>query len=223
MAMREIIKIDESKCDGCGVCVPSCAEGALAVVGGKVKLVSEIHCDGLGACLNQCPRGAISLEERESEGHQIEPPSCPLAFPPVAAESGCSGGGNSASDAGGSCGGAPFKQWPVQLALISPTAPFLRGSELLLTADCAPAACLDFHRRFAGGRAVALACPKLDDFQGHQTRLEAVIRQADLKSLGVLRMEVPCCGGLRRMAENALRAAGVNLPISEIVVGLKDC
>lgn len=221
MGIREIIKIDEEKCDGCGVCVPSCAEGALAVVNGKLRLVSEAHCDGLGACLNHCPRGAISMEIREADAHQPEQPACPFAFPAVEAVVSCPG----TSTSGDTCSpaaGALFKQWPVQLALISPAAPFLRGAELLLTADCAPAACLDFHARYAVGRALALACPKLDDFQAHQQRLEAIIRQADLKSLTVLRMEVPCCGGLRRMAENALRAAGVDLPVNEIVINLKD-
>ena len=221
MGLREIIKIDEEKCDGCGACVPSCAEGALAVIGGKVRLISETHCDGLGACLNHCPRGAISLEVREAEVPKPEPPACPFASPAAEAVVSCPGTSTS-GDMGSPAAGSVFNQWPVQLALISPSAPFLRGSELLLTADCAPMACVGFHGRFAAGKTVALACPKLDDFKAHQERLEAIIRQAGLKSLTVLRMEVPCCGGLRRMAENAMPAAGVKLPISEIVVGLKD-
>lgn len=220
--MRDIIVIDEAKCDGCGQCVTACAEGALAIVDGKARLVSEVYCDGLGACLGHCPQGAITVVKREApafdqaavdvhlakqkpsislvpHGHG---PACPgsqqrvLSLKPKQAAAPSDG---SASQLG---------HWPVQLALVSPGAPFLIGADLVLTAHCVPVALTDFHQRWVGGRGVLLACPKLDDLARHTAKLAAILAQAKPASLIVLRMEVPCCGGLAFAAKQAAELSG---------------
>lgn len=230
---RDIIVIDEAKCDGCGHCVTACAEGAIAVVNGKAKLVSEVYCDGLGACLGHCPQGAITVVKREApafdqqavdvhlaaqrkpaftivgqgqshghgHGHGHACPGSqqrslrPAASAPRAADAGCA----AASQLG---------HWPVQLGLVNPGAPFLAGADLLLTAHCVPVAMPDFHQRWVGGRGVLLACPKLDDLARHTSKLAAILAQAKPASLTVLRMEVPCCGGLAWAAKQAAEMAG---------------
>lgn len=224
---RDIIVIDEAKCDGCGHCVTACAEGAIAVVNGKAKLVSEVYCDGLGACLGHCPQGAITVVKREapafdqqavdrhlssqrkpaftivghSHGHGHACPgsqqrSLPRSPPaPAAVDAGCA----AASQLG---------HWPVQLGLVNPGAPFLAGADVLLTAHCVPVAMPDFHQRWVGGRGVLLACPKLDDLAQHTNKLSAILAQAKPASLTVLRMEVPCCGGLAWAAKQAAEMSG---------------
>ena len=240
MMKRKIIEIDEAKCDGCGLCVPGCAEGALRIVNGKAKLVSEVYCDGLGACLGECPRGAIRIVEREAPAvdeaavqrhlaagkapaHAAGPAhACPgarvrsfsLPLAPVNGDS-----ANTTPIAGQPGGGAPsaLRHWPVQLRLIPPGAPFLRGAHLLLVADCVPVAMPDFQRLLAG-RAVALACPKFDNAQDHVARLAAILAEAAVESITVVRMEVPCCGGLRAIAQAAIQASGRQMPLGDIIV-----
>ena len=243
MAMRKIVEIDEEKCDGCGLCVPGCAEGALQIVDGKARLVSEVYCDGLGACLGQCPRDAIRIVEREAAefddaavqrhlsadnaagkhapsasgcpGSRSQSFSLPLAGPNHAPPSAPSG--PVASDGGTR---SSLGHWPVQLRLIPPGAPFLRNAHLLLVADCVPVAMPDFQR-LLDGRAVAVACPKLDDAREHVGRLAAILAEAAIESITVVHMEVPCCGGLRSIALAAIEASGRQVPLSDITIALR--
>lgn len=250
MALRKIIEIDEEKCDGCGLCVPGCAEGALRIVNGKAKLVSEVYCDGLGACLGECPRGAIRIIEREASAFDeaavqrhlaiTEKASAHTASPtpaasPVHACPGArmqsfslplapvnNGSAGATSDAGRPGGGAPsaLRHWPVQLRLIPPGAPFLQGAHLLLVADCVPVAMPDFHRLLTG-RVVALACPKFDNAQDHVAKLAAILAEAAVESITVARMEVPCCGGLQAIAQAAIQASGRQMPLGDIIVSTR--
>ena len=231
--LRKIIKIDEEKCNGCGVCVPACAEGALEIVDGKAKLISEIYCDGLGACLGECPQGAITIEERQAEDfdeeatkHHIEqkdhareelPCGCPsatvtqferheVAAVPV---------GDSVHHQ------SMLNHWPVQLALVPPAAPFLQGADVVLAADCVPFAYAGFHQDFLKGHALLVACPKLDDFPAHQRKLTDILSSSQVKSLSVVHMEVPCCSGLVHMAKQAIRLSGKDIPFEEVTVTIR--
>ncbi len=227
---REIVHIDEEKCDGCGVCVPSCAEGAIRIVDGKTKLIADRLCDGLGACLGHCPRGAITVEERESEPYDEEAVAAHLSQQdePPAAVSGCPSArafsmGASASAPAAPSAGAPrdasaLQHWPIQLHLLPPTAPFIKGADLLLCAPCVPVAAPDFQERLLAGRAVALACPKLDNQTGYVEKLATMFSEGGLNSLTVARMSVPCCGGLLRLAHQARELAGAGTPIKDMVI-----
>ncbi|MDM8000449.1 MAG: 4Fe-4S binding protein [Dehalococcoidia bacterium] len=230
--LRKIVRIDEEKCNGCGICIPACAEGALAIVDGKARLVSDRFCDGLGACLAECPKGAMSIEEREAEDfddsalshrdHEMShagdtlPCGCPSAsvtrLERRRAGEGCPGAVHQES---------ALENWPVQLALVPPAASFLQGADVVLAADCVPFAYADFHRDFLQDRALMVACPKLDDTQVHLLRLTEIMRRSAPKSITVVRMEVPCCSGLRRMAEEAIRLSGKKVPLGEVVIGIR--
>ncbi|HVN74876.1 MAG TPA: 4Fe-4S binding protein [Thermoanaerobaculaceae bacterium] len=239
MAARDIVRIDEAKCDGCGVCVTACVEGAIALVDGKARLVSESACDGLGACLGHCPQGAITVERAEvapfdrtavgrhagSAGRRVRsvPAPKPHAF------SSCPGSrvmGFSAPTAGDGARGAAspsaLRQWPVQLHLVPPTAPYFRGADVLLTADCVAYAVGEFHRRWLSGRALAIACPKLDAHQEvYLEKLTSLIDDAAIASLTVMVMEVPCCGGLVRLAQAARAGARRDVALRVVVVGVE--
>jgi len=200
MAKRKIVQIDQDKCDGCGLCVPSCAEGAIQVIAGKARLVSDVYCDGLGACLGECPQGAITIVEREAEAfdeqaaHRHGPPDEePSAL------------GN----------------WPLQLHLVPPTAPHLRDADLLLVADCVPFALADFHGRFLRGRPVVIGCPKLDDGEAYVAKLVSILTLSSIRSLTVLHMEVPCCQGLVRIAQTALAAAGAQVRLDDVTISIR--
>jgi len=246
MAVREVIEIDESLCDGCGDCVTSCAEGAIAIIDGKARLVSDVYCDGLGACLGHCPQGAIAVIQREADAFDeaaVErhlatnrptvPPSAPspmlnvVAQPPAAGGGGCPGSrAQTLNPVAPSIGGAAdgpasqLRHWPVQLHLVPPTAPFFQGADVLLAADCVAFAVGDFHTRYLAGNALAIACPKLDSNQEiYLQKLVAMIDEAEIKSLRVMVMEVPCCGGLIQLAEEALRRARRSVPVECLVVG----
>jgi len=229
--VRKIIKIDEQKCNGCGDCALACAEGAIQIVDGKARLVSEHYCDGLGVCIGECPQGALTIEERECfkfdetavEQHLAEqthkeplPCGCPSTTvmhfavkkePPPTPEA--------------ASPHSRLTQWPVQLSLVPPYAPFLQGAELLLVADCVPFAYAGFHQELLEGHAIAVACPKLDNIQAHRQKLTDILRHADIKSLTVVHMEVPCCFGLVHMAQEALKASGKTIPFKEVTVGIK--
>lgn len=239
MAQRKIVEIDESKCDGCGQCVPSCAEGAIHIVNGKAKLVSEVYCDGLGACLGHCPQDAIRIIEREAVdfdeaaahrhvaqlrtakapvAHVGCPGSAPLSFrlnvlggaSPAAVKA-------AASPLPGASDSA-LTHWPVQMHLVPPSAPFLKEADLLLAADCVPFALADFHRRLLRGRPVLIGCPKLDDAQAYVDKLAAILVTASIRSLTVAHMEVPCCLGLMRIAQAAMQQAGRQVPVQQVVI-----
>jgi len=243
MAWRKVIRIDEEKCDGCGDCVTSCAEGAIAIIDGKARLVSETYCDGLGACLGDCPRGAISMEVREAEEfdeaktrehldrlrnrksqpvpllHAETLHQCPgsmsrsLGRQPILA----------GVDDDGRTGPQPSEltNWPVQMALVAPHAPYFRGADLLLVADCVPFACADFHSRFLRGKPVIIGCPKLDQAEDYVQKLAEIIRTAEPRSLQVVHMEVPCCSGLTRIAQYALGMAASDMPLEDVTVGIR--
>ncbi len=231
--IRKIVKIDEEKCNGCGVCVPACVEGALQIIDGKAKLVSEIYCDGLGACLGECPQGAITIEERaanefneEAVTHHVEQREEVVEELPCGCSSATVTQFERQEGAGINLDTAAHQQstlshWPVQLTLVPATAPFLQEADLVLTADCVPFAYAGFHQDFLKGRALLVACPKLDDFQAHQGKLTAILRQSDVKSLTVVHMEVPCCSALVHMAKQAISASGKDMPFDEVTIGTR--
>lgn len=230
--IRNIVKIDETKCNGCGLCVPACAEGAIQIVDGKARLVADNLCDGLGACLGDCPRGAITLEQREADAFDEEQVHKVQAGKAAAQSSHRHGGCPSARMMNfSSRENSPVEEgasrqsrlgtWPVQLSLIPPTAPFLEDVDLLLSADCAPFAYADFHRDFLNGKTLLIGCPKLDDGQAYLEQMTAILRQNNIRSLTVIRMEVPCCSGLVTISRQALAASGKDIPLETVSIGIK--
>ena len=228
MPLREIIRIDGERCDGCGLCVPACAEGAIAVVDGKARLVSESLCDGLGACLGHCPQGAITIERVDVERDELavarRPGRTPAAGSTFAA---CPGSREASFDApaprdGDRSSPSTLRQWPVQLHLVSPAALHFAGADVLLAADCVAYAVGDFHRDHLAGRSLAIACPKLDAHQEiYLEKLIALIDDAGIASLTVMVMEVPCCAGLVRLAQAAVARAARRASIRCLVVGVR--
>jgi len=278
---RKIIKIDEEKCNGCGLCVPDCAEGALQIVDGKARLISDLFCDGLGACLGSCPEGAIEVEEREAEAYNerrvmaenIVPAGMntvkvhldhlkshgaddllkealeyleeiglenPMKEEVAKPEGGC-------GSHGGGCPGsmaqifeksedtkpeitpavspnAPLQSqlghWPVQIHLLSPHAPFLKNADLMIIADCVAFAYANTHEDFIKGKAVAIGCPKLDDVGAYVEKFAAIIKNCNLKSITIVRMEVPCCGGIVEIVKQAMKKADEIVPFSVEVISI---
>lgn len=219
MGTRKIIEIDRDLCNGCGICTTACDEGALALdEEGKAVLVREIFCDGMGACLSGCPTEALTIVERESPAYDYEatlqhvvstrgPEAADAVHPGLEAEAE---------------GSAPSEltQWPIQLHLISPQAPYFKGADLLIAADCTAFARGSFHSELLKGRKMVIACPKLDDVGPYVEKLAEVIRDSDLKSLTVATMTVPCCGGLQRIVERAVMLSEVDIPINNVVIGI---
>jgi Pyruvate/2-oxoacid:ferredoxin oxidoreductase delta subunit len=234
--IRKIVKIDEEKCTGCGVCITSCAEGALKIIDGKAKLISDKYCDGLGNCLD-CPEGAISIEERGAE--EFDEAAVEKHLNSVETEDSLTRGCPSATvtqfekspvdekpavppaEPSGNSLKSKLSHWPVQLTLVPPAAPFLKGADVVLAADCVPFAYADFHGKFLEDKALLVACPKLDDFQAHQQKLTEVLKQSGLKSLTVVHMEVPCCSGLLHMVKQAILASGNVVPFRDITIGIR--
>jgi ferredoxin len=228
---RKIISIDEEKCVGCGNCITSCAEGALAMVDGKARLVSDRFCDGLAACLKECPYGAISIVEREAEDFDKEAVNQHLhETKKPAGSAACTCPGSAVRE----IKKAPVRSgtgdiirqesllahWPVQLTLVPVGAGFLENSDVVLVSDCVPFAYPNLHQDFLKDHSVLVACPKLDDADEHQQKLTEILKKARVKSLTVVRMEVPCCGGLTHLALNAIAASGKHIPFKEIVIGV---
>jgi ferredoxin len=257
MAKRKIIKIDLEKCNGCGACIPDCPEGALKMIDGKARLISDLFCDGLGACIGSCPQGAITIEEREAQPYDEKRvmeniiPQGPNVIKAhlehlkqhqeweylrqaieVLREKGedvpdeyviekkednrdmekrqeseiCS----------------QLRQWPIQLHLISPTAPYYQGKDVLLVADCVAYALGNFHQAYLKGKSIAIACPKLDGSQDiYIEKIRSWFDDAKINTLSVMIMQVPCCRGLLEIARKALNQAKRKVPIKEIVVGIK--
>lgn len=297
---RQIIHIDEEKCDGCGLCVPNCHEGALQIIDGKARLVSDLMCDGLGACIGHCPQGAITLEEREAEAYDelavigqmvakgfntvvahlnhlkdhkefgymkqgvryLQEHRDELDFDPDAVIARVHSGGKKsargsgkskhqhATESSDNCasGGCPGSQeqtleapaqdtltqsepqaqpsrlnhWPVQMHLVNPTSEQFKEADLLLAADCVAYAMGDFHNRYLKGRPLAIACPKLDsNKEVYVQKLISMINEARINTITVMRMEVPCCGGLQQLAQMAVENAGRKVPIKAITVGIQ--
>ena len=230
---RNIVIIDEEKCNGCGVCLPACAEGAIQIIDGKAKLISEKYCDGLGACLGKCPQDAITVEEREVEAFDEEEAKRHVEqFQYDEATLACGCASTTVTrlhelhhQEKSTVSNAPqpslLGHWPVQLTLVPPSAPFLDRADVLLVADCVPFAYAGLHRDFIKDHAVLVACPKLDNFNAHQVKLTEILRQSAIKSLTVLHMEVPCCNGLMYMATEALRESGKEIPLKDITIGMR--
>lgn len=225
--IRQIIHIDEEKCNGCGLCANACKEAALGIVDGKARLLREDFCDGLGNCLPACPMNAISFVEREAPEFDEEAVKRHIeaqnsAKPEQPKFTGCPGMRMAQmkpkTDAAPS-GEMPsmLGQWPVQIKLAGAQAPYFRGCDLLVAADCTAYACGDFHRRYIKGRVTLIGCPKLDDVD-YTEKLTAIIRDNDIKSVTIVRMEVPCCGGLQRAAQNALQASGKFIPWQVVTI-----
>lgn len=199
---RRIIKIDQNRCNGCGLCAQACHEGAIQMIDGKATLVRDDYCDGLGDCLPACPTQAISFEVRETAAYDEKAVHENLKQQgrPIMPSSGLSGTEHS-----------ELLQWPVQIQLAPVNAPFFQEAHLLIAADCTAYAYGDFHRDFVHNRKVLIGCPKLDEGD-YTEKLTEIIRQNDIKSLTIVRMQVPCCGGLERAAVNALKASGKFIP-----------
>ncbi|MDD5627428.1 MAG: 4Fe-4S binding protein [Elusimicrobia bacterium] len=232
---RKIIRIDESKCDGCGLCASACAEGAIRIVDGKARLVSETYCDGLGACLGECPRGALTVEEREALVFDEEAvkehmkKEQPAGHSHAAPHGGCPSvrmmdfGAAQPAPAGSSAPAqSALSHWPVQLHLISPGAPYFQNADIVLSADCVAYALGGFHENYLKGRKLSIACPKLDSGQEeYEGKVRSLIDDAKINTLTVMIMQVPCCSGLLAMAKRAAQSAKRKVPVKAVVVGLK--
>jgi ferredoxin len=232
MAKRQIIKIDQEKCDGCGLCVPSCAEGAIVIVDGKAQLLADKFCDGLGACLGECPKGALTIEARDTDEFEGPAPGAPgehgqqeAAGSPQAAPAQegfvCPGSAmrQFTPEAAPQGGASALGHWPVKLRLVSPKAPFFKDAELLVAADCGPFAAGDFHARYLAGKAVVCGCPKFDDQEEAVAKLTGILKENDVKGITIVNMEVPCCNGLIAAVRQALQASGKSLPVSICTLG----
>lgn len=243
---RKVIQIDQETCIGCGLCTNACMQGAIQLVDGKAKLVSESYCDGLGMCLPQCPVDAIKLVEKETDAFDKErfniklkgqgAPSggCPSTKTmvldkkdnseslPCGCPSTLSKVIDKQDDDQASKGSQPsrLRQWPIQLHLVNPAAPYFKNANLLLSADCVMAAYGDFQEKLLKNRAIAIACPKLDNSQGYVEKLSQILMQNDIKTIVVARMEVPCCGGISSLIKQALQLSGKDIPLREVVVGM---
>lgn len=272
---RKIISIDENKCTGCGFCVPDCPEGALQIIDGKARLVSDLFCDGLGACLGTCPEGAITIEERDAEpynerrvmeniilqGESVikahlahlkdhgqqeyyhEARAClrekGISIPgetgydkskhvsPHSSDDGCPGARvmtiENKAERVNACNMSSVSrlgQWPVQLMLVPPAAPYFQGTDLLITADCVPFAYAGFHEDLLKGKIVLVGCPKLDDSDLYREKLTEIVTSNEIRSLTVAHMEVPCCFGLVQLVRDAVNVSGKSVPFEDVVIGI---
>ena len=207
--IRRIIEIDEERCTGCGLCAKACHEGAIAMVNGKAKLAREHFCDGLGDCLPACPADAIRFVEREAPAYD---------------EAAVQAAKASKVPAGG-CPGAramhlapsALQNWPVQIRLLSTSAPYLQGADFVIAADCTAFSCAQFHSRYLAGRIAMIGCPKLDAVD-YSEKLTELFRRNDIRSVLVVRMQVPCCGGLTHAVETALAASGRDIPLRVVIL-----
>jgi Pyruvate/2-oxoacid:ferredoxin oxidoreductase delta subunit len=235
MATRKIVKINEEKCNGCGLCIPNCAEGALQIIDGKAKLVSDKFCDGLGACLGHCPQDAIIIIEREAENfdekaveaflhkkHEAEPEPQPVftGYPSSRVMQFQMPKPNTESTQTRSSF-SMLSHWPVQLKLVPINAPFFQDADLLIAADCVPFAYPDFHQDFLKGKAVVVGCPKLDDIQYYREKLTEIFKANSIKSVTVPFMEVPCCLGLVKVTEDAIDNSGKKIPLKKVKISIR--
>ena len=238
--MRNIIEIDDELCDGCGECVPSCAEGAIQLVDGKAHLVAEKYCDGLGACIGECPNGALRVIEREADDFDEEAVEAYLKTqeqetkpPEFVMAAGCpsnqirmferpkhESGPEEGDDAPGRIN-SRLTHWPVQINLIPPTAPFLKGADLLITADCVSVAYPNLHADFLQDKVIMMGCPKFDDVPGYIEKFTEIFATADIRSITVVVMEVPCCSALPMIVKRAIEAAGKEIPLEEVVISTR--
>ncbi|PIP20413.1 MAG: 4Fe-4S ferredoxin [Candidatus Omnitrophica bacterium CG23_combo_of_CG06-09_8_20_14_all_40_11] len=275
MAKRKIIKIDEEKCNGCSLCIPNCPEGAIQIIDGKARLISDLFCDGLGACIGHCPQGAITIEEREAEGYDerkvmenivrqgknvirahldhlkehnqneylkqaidfLKEKNIEVHFNEAKEHSKHAHG---FSTCPGSKimdfrkkeetqrkkktfpkGQSELKTWPVQIMLVPPFAPYLNNADLLIAADCVPFAYADFHQDLLKDKILLVGCPKLDDTQIYQEKINQILKQNSLKSITYAHMEVPCCFGLVSIISEAIAQSGKDIPFKEVIISIK--
>jgi NAD-dependent dihydropyrimidine dehydrogenase PreA subunit len=281
---RQIIRIDEDLCTGCGECIPNCPEGALQIIDGKARLISDLFCDGLGACIGHCPEGAITTETREAHAYDeskvmenivrqgpnvisahlshlkdhaqdeyfrealaylvendveipaqfLEPPCrCGEIEEPKPQFAGCPGSrlmdlgarpartGPAEPDRAPASRPSRLGQWPVQIMLVPPQAPFLKGADVLVAADCVPFAYADFHETLLRGKVLLVGCPKLDDAALYREKLTEMFRRNDVRSVTVAHMEVPCCFGMVKLVESAIEASGKSIPLETSTIGVK--
>ena len=215
---RKIIVIDEEKCNGCGQCVTGCAEGAIALINGKAKLVSEVYCDGLGACIGECPVGALTLVEKEAPEYDqaaVDKHLATIGRAPHAAASACPGAAPAMAPTQSQLG-----NWPLQLSLMPINAPYLERATLLMAADCTAFAYPDFHRHFVKGKVSIIGCPKLDDAAAYREKLAKIIQANHIEFIHVVYMEVPCCGGLVRLVQQAVADSGCKVPVKLTKIGI---
>jgi Pyruvate/2-oxoacid:ferredoxin oxidoreductase delta subunit len=234
---RKIIRINEDKCTGCGLCVPSCAEGAIRIVSGKARIVAEKYCDGLGACLRECPEGALSIQDVEADAFDPEAvekhsaaaktatgrPRDPARFcscPSMMMEVFPTDPASHQSDQPAVREDSPaaLTHWPVQIRLVPPTAPFLKDADILVAADCTPVAYAHFHDDFLAGRVVLIGCPKFDDSEAYAERFAQIFQVNDVTSVTVLVMDVPCCQGLPILVQRGMERSGRNIPLNKITI-----
>jgi ferredoxin len=239
--MRKIITIDDEKCDGCGQCIPSCAEGALQIIDGKARVVADKFCDGLGACLGECPNGAMTIVEREADEFDEEAVTQYLSTkekespkPEAALACGCPSAtiqsfkpGESAcqkANAPGkidSSGDSALTHWPIQIRLVPPNAGFLKNADLLVLADCTAVAFPMLHQDLLKGKVVLMGCPKFDETDEYVRRFAEIFKTADIKSVTTAVMEVPCCAGLPMIVKKGLAASGKSVPIEQITISVR--
>ena len=247
---REIITIDESKCTGCGLCIPNCPEGAIQVIDSKARLVSDLFCDGLGACVGHCPEDAITIEKREAEPYDeakvmaniikagpnviaahlkhladhgqeeyLEQAKSFLKARGIAVPNDAGKPGARTADSGKQ---SQLRQWPVQLQLLNPRAPYFKDADLLIAADCVPFSYSDFHDRFLKGKILIIFCPKLDQVGDvYLEKLAEIFKNNNIKSITTLHMEVPCCFGTTRLIEEALKRSGRSIPVKDLTISIK--
>ena len=236
--LRKIIEIDEERCDGCGQCVTDCAEGALKVVDGKVKILAERYCDGLGACLQACPTGALKIVEREADefdeesvmellesrkagDKKVQSGIAQSGLANAKLETPCQAANRPRFDFAPEKTGSALTHWPVQIRLVPAQAPFLQNADLLIAADCVPVAYPHFHRDFLADRVVMMGCPKFDDVNGYVQKFIEVFTKAKPRSIKLAIMEVPCCGGMRMIVREALKQADMNIPLEEVIISAR--
>ncbi len=275
MSKRKIIKIDENKCNGCGLCIPNCPEGALQMIDGKARLLSDLFCDGLGACIGHCPEGAITIEEREAEKYDetrvmgniikqgknvikahlvhlkehndkvhlkeaigflkkkgLDVPDLEGGVGEACKHSHanfeCPGSkivqfneSSEADDANAPKRVSQLRQWPVQITLVAPFAPYLQDADLLIAADCVPFAYADFHKDLLKGKVLLVGCPKLDDIEAYKIKITEILKNNNIKSITYAHMEVPCCSGLVNVIKTAISESGKKVPYNEIVISIR--
>ena len=240
--LRKIIKIDKERCDGCGNCVPACAEGAIKIIDGKAEVIDDKFCDGLGACLGECPQDALKLVEREVEEFDEEAVEehlekmkeqeqekksentlacgCPSTKLETFSQSSACQCANEPA-AVESKQQSALSHWPVQIRLVPADAPFLKGTDLLVAADCVPFAYANFHSDFLKGKTLMVGCPKFDDAESYIDKFTDIFRNAGIRSVTVAIMEVPCCSGLPAIIDKALKRSGADIPVREAVISAR--
>jgi Pyruvate/2-oxoacid:ferredoxin oxidoreductase delta subunit len=233
--MRKIIEIDEELCDGCGLCIPSCAEGALQVIDGKAKLVGDKYCDGLGACLGECPNDALKTVEREAEAFDEEAveallqsrekekkadaPVLPCGCPSTLLQSFTPPPDPGVAQPVSRQSVPPaLSHWPIQINLVPATASFLKGADLLIAADCTAFTYPDFHQTFLKGKVLLVGCPKFDDVKGYERKFAEIFSTADIRSVTIAVIEVPCCQGLPMIVKKAMDISGKKIPTQVVVI-----